>query len=92
MFINLDLLRIVRATDIGLVNILAGKRICKEFLQKEVTGETIFAEAKQILEDTNYREEMTRQIKAVKASLGDGNAGKNASTAILKLIRESALL
>ena len=85
-------LRIVRATDIGLVNILAGKRICKEFLQKEVTGETIFAEAKQILEDTNYREEMTRQIKAVKASLGDGNAGKNASTAILKLIRDSALL
>ncbi len=84
-------LRIVNAKDIGLVNILAGKRICKEFLQKDVNGQTIFTEAMHILEDKNYREEMIREIKAVKMSLGD-DAGKNASAAILKLIRESALL
>jgi lipid-A-disaccharide synthase len=85
-------LRLVKAKDIGLVNILAGKRICKEFLQKDVNGNTIFEESMQILEDKNYREKMIEEIKKVKSSLGDGNAGKNASTAILKLIRESALL
>jgi lipid-A-disaccharide synthase len=85
-------LRLVKAKDIGLVNILAGKRICKEFLQKDVNGNTIFEESMQILEDKNYREKMIEEIKKVKSSLGDGNAGKNASSAILKLIRESALL
>lgn len=85
-------LRLVKTKDVGLVNILAGKRICKEFLQKEVNGNTIFEESMQILEDKNYREHMIEEIKKVKLSLGDGNAGKNASSAILKLIRESALL
>lgn len=84
-------LRLVTTKDVGLVNILAGKRICQEFLQNEANGENIFKEAMRILNDDEYRFEMIGQIKDVKMSLGDGNAGKKASGAILKLIQSSRL-
>lgn len=84
--------RIVSAKFFGLPNVLSERIICKEYLQKEVTPETIFTEAKQILENDPYRNEMIENIRKVKQSLGDGHAGKNAAKAILKLIQESVLL
>ncbi|HMV43561.1 MAG TPA: lipid-A-disaccharide synthase, partial [Leptospiraceae bacterium] len=84
--------RIVSAKFFGLPNVLSEKLICKEYLQNEVTGETIYQEAINILEKDSYRSEMIQNIKAVKQSLSDGHAGKNAANAILKLIQESVLL
>ncbi|MBP7283624.1 MAG: lipid-A-disaccharide synthase [Leptospiraceae bacterium] len=82
-------LRLVTTKHVGLVNILAGEGICKEFLQDAANADNIFPEAMRILNDDTYRKTMISRIKEVKTSLGDGNAGKKASAAILKLIQES---
>lgn len=81
-------LRLVTTKHVGLVNILAGEGICKEFLQNDANAENIFTESMNILNDHQYRQTMISRIKEVKASLGDGNAGKKATEAILKLIQE----
>ena len=63
---------LVKTKFIGLVNILAGKGVCREFIQKDCTPENISNEALQILTNTNYRKSMVDSIKKVKQGLSKG--------------------
>jgi lipid-A-disaccharide synthase len=61
--------RLIKIPYIGMVNILEGKFICREFLQEEMTLEKITKEADRLLNDSKYRNEMIRNLKKIHKDL-----------------------
>jgi lipid-A-disaccharide synthase len=59
---------------IGLVNIVAGRKIVPELIQKEACGEKIYAEVLKILKNPGYRETMLSGLEEVRQKLGGPGA------------------
>jgi lipid-A-disaccharide synthase len=53
----------------SIVNILAGRRVVAELIQKNCRGRLIFLEIKKILSDSVWREQMTAAFAVIKESL-----------------------
>lgn len=64
----------VKIPYIGLVNVIAGKRIAPELIQFEATGENISRESLEILNNKRLHEDMRRGLKKVKEKLGENGA------------------
>lgn len=69
--------RLVHLTHIGLVNIVPGKEIVKEFIQHDARPENLAQETLRILEDTNYNKNMQNELAKLRALLGAGGGSKN---------------
>jgi len=80
---------VVRVDHIGLVNILAGKRIVPEFIQHEATVETVLPTALELLDDSPARRRMLDELARVRQSLGAGGASRRAAAEILNVITET---
>jgi lipid-A-disaccharide synthase len=78
--------RLAKIDNFSIVNILAGKRIIPELIQKDFTPENIFQEAKKILESEEIRLQMIGQFRRIKDILGNKNASQNAANELQKLI------
>lgn len=76
----------VKIKDYSIVNILAGKRVVPELIQKDFTAERIFEETKKILNSKELREEMKSEFRRIKNILGDKIAPQNAALELEKLI------
>jgi lipid-A-disaccharide synthase len=61
--------RFVKIGLYSIVNILAGREVATELIQKECRSERIYEEIKKILEDPRLREEMRGEFRRIKASL-----------------------
>jgi len=61
--------RFVKIGLYSIVNILAGRQVAAELIQKECRVERIYEETKKILDDPRLREEMRGEFRRVKASL-----------------------
>lgn len=79
---------VVRVEHIGLVNILAGKRIVPEFVQHEATADRILPIARDLIADGPVREQMLADLRAVKATLGGPGASACAAEAVLAVADE----
>ncbi|MBM9576990.1 lipid-A-disaccharide synthase [Leptospira sp. 201903070] len=77
----------IRTPNIGLVNILSGKEICRELVQAECTPTHIVEESIQLLENKKYRNKTIEDIRKVKESLGSENSSRHAAREITKLIK-----
>ncbi|RHX86073.1 lipid-A-disaccharide synthase [Leptospira stimsonii] len=77
----------IRTPNIGLVNILSGKEICRELVQAECTPVHIVAESIDLLENKKYRNKAIEEIRKVKESLGSENSSRHAAREITKLIK-----
>jgi lipid-A-disaccharide synthase len=64
----------VRVKNIGLVNIIAGKTIVPELIQNDASGVRIAAEALSILKNGERKQEMIRELEAIRARLGEPGA------------------
>jgi len=64
---------IVSIERIGLVNIVAGKDVVKEFLQGKARPRKIAAEIQRILTDSNYNQTMRTELSQVRGKLGDSS-------------------
>jgi lipid-A-disaccharide synthase len=73
---------LVRIDNFAMVNILLKRKAVKEFIQDEMTSENIFNEAKKILTDKKYAEQMKNDFKEMKKILTDMNASQNAAEII----------
>ena len=69
--------RLVKIKHIGLVNIVPGKEIVREFIQHEATPENLAAETLRILEDENYKQTMRDELAKLRELLGTGGGSKN---------------
>jgi len=71
----------------GLINLIAGKRVAKEFIQDELNAASLSKELLRLLEpDTNAA--MRKELSAAAEKLGHGGASKRAAQAILDLVHQ----
>ena len=70
-----------------MANLVAGKRVVPELIQDAFTPEAVAREAEHLLTDTPYAATVRRELKAVKAKLGDPGASRRAARAVLDVAR-----
>ncbi len=80
----------MKIPDIGLANIVAGKRIVPELLQEDATGVNISQKALEIINNPRIFLETKNELLKVKRSLGEGNSSKRAAEAIYKFINSQS--
>jgi len=76
---------LIRVKCVGLANIVAGKKIVPELIQKDACGEKIAAEALKILSDSNYRENMAAELSAIRGKMGNAGAARRVAQIALEL-------
>jgi lipid-A-disaccharide synthase len=77
---------LVHMENIGLANIVAGKRIVPELLQKDVTAEKIRAAALPLLTESGLRQRTRRDLNAAAEKLGKPGATERAADCILEFL------
>lgn len=73
---------LIKVDKVGMVNILAGKEIVKEFIQNDMNEKNLVEEGMRLLTDKNYIEQMKTNFELVANILGNENASKNAAKII----------
>ena len=68
--------RLVKLEHIGLVNIVPGKPIVKEYIQHEATPQNIAGEVRHILEDARYNQTMREELAKLRGLLGAGGGSQ----------------
>lgn len=76
MIVNLDY--------IGLPNIIAGKEIVPEFVQKEASGENIYRKASELLNKPEKLDKIKEELKFVQKKLGSRGAIKRTAELVLR--------
>lgn len=77
----------IRVKWIGLVNLVAGRSVVPELVQREATGQRLYEEAIRILEDRSLYDEMKRSLAKVRATLGEPGASLRAAEVVLAACR-----
>ena len=80
--------RLVRVDHIGLVNLVAGREIVPELIQKDVNPQRIAEEALRILKDPILRQRITESMAAVRQNLGEPGAAQRAARIVTSLLHE----
>ncbi len=70
---------IVDVKNIGLVNIVAGKTVVPELIQSGASGENIAREALSILANGERKQEIIKELTAIRAKLGEPGAAIRAA-------------
>jgi lipid-A-disaccharide synthase len=78
--------RLIRVKFLGLVNLLAGKRVVPEFIQNDIHAETIAHEAKVLLENPELYSEMKKEFSEIRGKLGEKGASVRAARAVLSYL------
>ncbi|MFA5100898.1 MAG: lipid-A-disaccharide synthase [Candidatus Omnitrophota bacterium] len=75
---------LIRIPYIGLVNVVAGRKIAQEFIQFDARPDTIASYCKTVLDDQNKLAALRKELKDVKQSLGTTGATGRAAEAVIK--------
>jgi lipid-A-disaccharide synthase len=78
--------RLVKVPFLGMPNILAGREIAREFLQDAARPPEIAMEIHRLLDDTEARAQIERDLAAVIAQLGERGAAVRAAEAIVEAL------
>jgi lipid-A-disaccharide synthase len=76
---------LVDVPHIGLVNIVAGRKIVPELLQNEMTEENICAAIGRILSEASYAAQMRKDLSVIRAKLGGPGASARVADGIFAL-------
>ena len=79
---------IIDVKHVGLVNIVAGKRVAPELLQNDVTPENIAAAIAGMLGDPVRHKQVRDELVRMKMQLGDGGASARAAAVVMELLSE----
>lgn len=74
---------LIQVPYLGLVNLLAGKKVVPEFIQGDARPETIAHEAKTLLENRELYEQMKEEFLKVRGQLGERGASARAAAAVI---------
>jgi len=83
---NLAFHLFVKIPFIGLVNIIAGKEIAPELLQKDATADKLYCTVYEIMEDKNKLEKIRAELRSVKRVLGEKGASRRAAEKVSQFI------
>ncbi len=78
--------RVVEIDTIGLVNIVAGKKIVSEYLQNDIDPVKISDELSELLFDEQRRRELIAELNLVEDSLGRPGASRRAASLALSML------
>ena len=78
--------RLIEVEHYGLVNLIAGRRVAPELLQRDFTGERLASELLALL-NADRNAEARRRLREAAARLGEGGASLRAADAILRAAR-----
>jgi lipid-A-disaccharide synthase len=79
--------RLVKIPHISLVNVVAGRRVVREFIQDHATPQALAAELAPLLTDTERRRIMLDDLAQVKARLGPGGASAKVARILQSMIK-----
>lgn len=79
---------LVRVPSIGLVNIVAGRRLVPELIQGAATPEAVAREAAALLDDPACRVAVEAGLADVRARLGPPGASRRAAEIVRRMLRE----
>jgi lipid-A-disaccharide synthase len=77
---------IIRVDHVGLVNIVAGKRVAPELLQEDVTPGKIAGAVSEVLDDPARYKQVKDELLQVKTKLGEGGASKRAASVVMEVL------
>ncbi len=77
---------LVKVRHVGLVNLIAEKEVCREFLQNEMTPENLARESAALLWNAPYRQAILNSFRLIQHRLGDAGASQRAAEAILRFL------
>jgi len=78
--------QVIQVPFVGLPNIVAGRRICRELLLQDFTPENVADEIVRLLQDNAARDQMKRDMAEVTAKLGGGGASACAARAVMDFL------
>ncbi len=78
--------RLIKLDSIGMVNIVAGRNIVPELIQRKATASSIASHAVEILQNQSRYDKIIRELQQVRDKLGSGNAGRRAFDAVQELV------
>jgi lipid-A-disaccharide synthase len=78
--------RLVTVDTIGMVNLIAGRKIVPELIQDEFTPDAVAEEAAAMLADAGRRKQIRDGLASVRQQLGGPGASRRAAEAILDLV------
>jgi lipid-A-disaccharide synthase len=81
--------RIIKIDNIGMVNIVAGRRICPELIQADADPQKIADSILPLLSDTPQRKKMLDELEQVSELMGSGGAAERAARIVLQEIPHS---
>lgn len=84
--------RLVKVPHLGIINILAGRTVVKEFIQDSATPAAMADEALRLFNDPAARDELSRQLTDVIATLHGDGASERAARAVLDALAPGARL
>jgi lipid-A-disaccharide synthase len=76
---------LINVSSIGLVNIVAGKRVVPEFIQHEMNTDNLVKAVGRILEDQEYASTMRSELSEIRQKLGAPGASARVADAVLQL-------
>ena len=80
-------IKLMKIDQFSIVNILAGKNIIPELIQRDFTVENILDETRKILLSERVRSEIKAEYEKIYIALGDKIASENASRELERLIK-----
>jgi lipid-A-disaccharide synthase len=79
---------LVRTRMFAMVNLIAGRRVVPELLQKDFTPERLASEAARLLDSPDARAEMRRGLAEVREKLGPPGAVERAADLIAEMLKQ----
>lgn len=77
---------LLRVADVALVNILCGRRVVTELINRNLTPERLAAETRRLLDDAGARGSMLEAFGQMRAALGGRGAGARAADQVLAVV------
>ena len=81
----------VHVDDVGLPNIVAGKRVVPELIQEDAKPENIAEAILKFLNDKGMREKTIANLRKIRERLGSGNASRNVAEEICTILNKCRL-
>ncbi len=81
---------LIKVKNIGMVNIIAGKTVVPELIQKDVTPEKITSAVLRILENPSKQEEIKKELSSLKEKIGKPGASFRAAQIIVSFLQRHA--
>jgi lipid-A-disaccharide synthase len=79
--------RLIKLPNIGMVNLVAGKEVVPELIQKDCNGQKIAEYMLKYLNNTEYYESTKSALADIKSKLGEMGASKKAAETAIELLQ-----